>query len=320
MTLHTDNNSQSLIFDIQRFAIHDGPGIRTVVFFKGCPLQCLWCQNPEGINLEAEILLDPDKCCKCAKCAAVCPVNKIGVSEAIDVKPIPCIPECALCSEVCPNRAIEKIGTNYNPNELKALLLKDKPFYDVSGGGVTLSGGEPLLQINYIVKLLKLLKLSNINTLIETAGYVPWENIQSVLCLIDAIYFDLKLFDEDAHLNYTNRNNNLILDNLRLLHSKKIKNVKIRIPLIPGVTDTAENLSALANFLYSEFKNYFEVCLLPYNWLTQTKYKYVYMRDAQIKKYQLQDLKTQPKDSLLKIKNIFTDIGIPTEVISFESN
>lgn len=311
---------RGLIFDIERFAIHDGPGIRTVVFFKGCDLDCIWCQNPEGKIGNIEIYLDKSNCTKCGKCEETCPVNKIIISNDIEINRISCPIECFLCVEKCPTSAIKQKGKYYTLNELLEIVIKDKPFFGISGGGVTLSGGEPLLQVKFVRYFLKLLKEENINVTVETAGFVEWENIETVLSYTDIIYYDLKIFNQEIHKKYTAHSNRLILENLnKLFLRKKNLSILIRIPLIPHITDTKQNLMAISNFLSSNFGNYLNVELLPYNYLVEAKFRnMVCIKGKKLKQFPLSKVEKQDTNELLKMKDIFARNKIKVKVLSID--
>jgi pyruvate formate lyase activating enzyme len=226
------------IFDIKKFAIHDGPGIRTTVFFKGCPLDCWWCHNPEGRKLETETL-------------SVKPGGSISDSDN-------------------PART-EVIGRHVSVAVVMEEILKDVVFYDQSGGGVTLSGGEPMMQPEFLLELLQTCKESCLNTALDTSGYAPWDEFERIHDLVDLFLYDLKIMDDRAHSKYTGVSNELILENLVRLSSMGNK-VEPRIPLIPGITDTKKNLIAVAEFL-TPLKNIRHVVLLPYNKLGEDKFR-----------------------------------------------
>lgn len=223
-----------LIFDIARASREDGPGLRTVVFFKGCPLHCVWCQNPESQNPEQEEFFDPSNCINCGHCA-----------------------------EGCYSKARVKIGRYYTPSDLIAILLKDRRFYATTGGGITFSGGEPLWHMDYLHEIIKPLKQEGISIIIETSGYFDPELFKSkILPYIDTVYFDLKIMDHERHRLWTGRSNELILENLISLVRMKA-DILPRIPLIPGYTATKDNLLRIAKFLLS--LNLRQCVFLPYN-------------------------------------------------------
>lgn len=259
-SLHTHKNefisdsSKALIFNIQRFSIHDGPGIRTVVFFKGCPLRCLWCHNPEGQFLKKEMVIWDDRCIGCKTCVKICR------NSAID-NPENCI-LCGECVEECPAEAREIAGKEMTVEEVMMEIEKDRVFYEQSGGGVTFSGGEPLLQHDFLLTLLKKCKENNIHTVIETCGYSNWEILLSVSKYTDLFLFDLKVMDEDSHKKFTGVSNKVILENLKRLSSSNT-NIIVRIPVVPGVNDNIENINKTAEFVSSlDLK---EVHLLPFH-------------------------------------------------------
>jgi pyruvate formate lyase activating enzyme len=259
-----------IIFDIKRFALHDGPGIRTTVFFKGCPLNCWWCHNPESIRTLPEKIK----------------VNPIGTFQQ----------SCKQDKEI--------IGKKYTVSELMTEIVKDKIFYDESGGGVTFSGGEPLLQVNFLTEVLKSCKESGINTAIDTSGFVSANYFNKVYEFTDLFLFDLKLADDVLHKKFTGVSNSIILDNLKMLTEQGNKLI-IRIPLIPGVTDTEKNLSDISSFLM-KLKNIHEINLLPYNEIAESKYKRFN------KPARLRNLKTQDEESLNRMIFYFSNLN--TEV------
>ena len=226
------------IFDIKKFAIHDGPGIRTTVFFKGCPLDCWWCHNPEGRKLE---------------------------TETLSVKPGGNTSDSGNAAKT------EVIGRDVSVEAVMDEILKDVIFYDQSGGGVTFSGGEPMMQPEFLYMLLQACKENGLNTAVDTSGYAPWVDFEKIYDLVDLFLYDLKLMDDEAHNEYTGVSNELILDNLLRLSSMGNK-IEPRIPLIPGITDTEENLEAIARFLTPQ-KNIRHVVLLPYNRLGEDKFR-----------------------------------------------
>ena len=218
-----------LIFDIKEFAVHDGEGIRTTVFFKGCPLRCVWCHNPEGLSPKRELYLKQNGCLSCGLCRKPC--NH---------------PECAeigRCLHICPKNLVSAAGNLWEASDLAEKLLKHKSFFDAMGGGVTLSGGEPLLQADFCVELLSLLK-GRVHTALETSGYADAEVFQRVVALCDFVYMDLKLADGGLHKQYTGVSNERILENAAWLKQSGIAHC-FRTPLIPGITDTEENLRAI---------------------------------------------------------------------------
>lgn len=245
---------EGLVFDIKEFAIHDGTGIRTTVFLKGCPLRCIWCHNPEGLLAKRELSIKKNGCLQCGLCLGKC--NH---------------PDCqglGRCLHICPKNLISVAGTVWDSEALARKLLLRKAFYELYGGGITLSGGEPLLQADFCTDLLGLLK-GKIHLTVETSGYADAADFQRVAELCDMVIMDLKLADTDQHLEFTGVHNDKIIANALWLKESGKKHL-FRIPLIPGITDSEENLSAISKIAGDS-----PVELLPYNKLAPAKYSSV---------------------------------------------
>lgn len=256
-------NSSPLIVEIKRGSHEDGPGIRSVVFFKGCPLRCVFCHSPETQEPKEEIVFSAQNCIECGNCSGVCPQGAIDLSRPGHIDRNKCI-RCGRCADVCPGEGLRLIGQFYPVEDLVEILLRDQPFYRYSNGGVTLSGGECTLYPNYLESLMKSLKARQIHLVLETCGYFSYEIFErKILPYIDLIYFDVKIADSEIHEKYTGKKNSRIQDNLRRLLRKKHVVIQPRIPLVPGVTATRENLSAIVDFLCRAGAQ--NVSLLPYN-------------------------------------------------------
>ncbi|MGQ9721081.1 MAG: glycyl-radical enzyme activating protein [Candidatus Jordarchaeum sp.] len=258
-----------LIVDIKRNSLDDGPGIRTLIFFKGCPLSCVWCQNPETKSPAQEIAFYREDCVECGKCLEACQRKAIDFSYKYRIDRSICN-LCGECIKVCPNEALKFVGKEYEIRDLVDILLKDRIFYQNSGGGVTLSGGEPLYHMEYVSQLLKELKKENIHVCIETCGYYNREKFNElILPYVDLIYFDLKIIDPESHLKYCKARNEKIFSNFESLIKNQKLEVLPRIPLIPNITTTEENLTGLAHYLKSF--NIKKIGLLTYNplWLSK---------------------------------------------------
>ena len=239
----------AIIGDIGRHAVHDGPGIRTTVFFKGCPLHCPWCHNPELIEPTPEIAYHPHRCIGCGDCRKVCPEEAVTWGGHGRIDRDRCT-GCGLCAQACPALAIQIVGRRYTVPELTEILLRDRRFYETSGGGVTLSGGEPGLHLEFVGPLLKSLGAEGIHTAIQTAGIFPWKEFEAgCLQSVDLILYDLKIADPALHRRIIGGEPSLILENLARIMAARPDALVVRIPLIPGYTATADNLAALARIL-----------------------------------------------------------------------
>ncbi len=261
-----------LILEIRGNSLDDGPGIRSVVFFKGCPLACVWCQNPEGKSTQAEIAFDAGECVRCDACLKVCSPKALSRQNTYFIDRARCT-LCFDCTDVCPSGALERVGRQISPDEIIDMVMKDKPFFDTSQGGVTLSGGEPTLFTDFAGELLSGLKRQNIHTLIETCGHFDMEDFRlRLLPYLNMIYFDLKLMDDGLHRRYTGVGNKRILDNFKELASLT-RGTRVtllpRVPLIPGITDTEDNLRAIAYFLVQTGMR--KAMLMNYNPLWKAK-------------------------------------------------
>lgn len=254
---------EALIGDIGRYAVHDGPGIRTTVFLKGCPLRCPWCHNPEFIAAHPEIAFYKERCIGCGDCRDICPESALTVNDLAHIDRSRCT-GCGLCTPGCPTRALELVGKRYDVDELTGILLRDRLYYESSGGGITLSGGEPTAQLDFCGALLQRLKMEGIHTCMETNGFFSWDNFQAA-CLpyLDLILFDVKIADPARHKKIIGADNKLILANLQKLLDARPESVIPRIPLIPGFTADKENISRLAS-LFQELKVR-RCSLLPYH-------------------------------------------------------
>jgi pyruvate formate lyase activating enzyme len=252
-----------LVVDIKRHSLEDGPGIRTVVFFKGCPLRCAFCHNPEAQDPGVEIAFSSAECIDCGKCGEECPQGAIDLELRGRIYRDKCI-RCGTCAEACPGRGLRLIGTYYSVEYLAEILLRDRAFYSHSGGGVTLSGGECTLYPDYLESLLRLLKAKGVHVVLETSGYFDYHTFkQKVLPYIDLIYYDIKIADSGAHRRYVGKPNQRILFNFRHLLQEGRVEVHPRIPVVPGITATRENLSAIVDFLSEAGAD--SISLLPYN-------------------------------------------------------
>lgn len=257
------NGSGPLIFRLKGQSLDDGPGLRTTVFFKGCQLRCRWCHNPESQEAGPEIGFYPADCLRCGDCKAACPQGAISLDNLDRIDRSRCL-RCGDCVAACPGKGLRLIGGYYPVEALLERILRSRVFFDVSGGGVTLSGGEPTLHLDYLARLLKGLKGEGIHTAIQTNGFFSWpEFAHQVLDYLDLIMVDLKLYDPRAHLAYTGQSNALILENLARLRQTRPEAVLPRVPLIPGLTATVPNLRAIAGLLQDLGLR--RCSLLPYN-------------------------------------------------------
>ena len=247
---------KAMIFDIQRNSFVDGPGIRTTVFFKGCNLRCKWCHHPESQSFDKQMMFYKDKCTGCGKCREVCP-NHL---QSCDF--------CGKCELYCPADARKVCGREYTPAEGFAEVIKDKAFYDNSGGGVTFSGGECMLQLDFLCKILEKCKSAGIHTAVDTAGNVPWESFEKILPFTDLFLYDIKAFDAELHRKGTGVSNELILENLKNLSGRA--DIIVRIPVIGGYNDNDEEIRQIADFL-RQIK-IIKAELLPYHAMGEHKY------------------------------------------------
>jgi pyruvate formate lyase activating enzyme len=309
---------KAVVFDIKRFAIYDGPGIRTTIFFKGCSLDCAWCQNPESKLIRSQLFYDRRKCISCNRCVDVCPLDKISSEngERFDSSKA-CPPDCEKCYEGCPSGAIYKVGKEYRVDELFDLMTKDIDFFKTSGGGVTLSGGEPMVYIDFIKALIDRLETCGIDVIIETAGNVKWDSFKKILDHHIKYYYDIKLIDEGEHKKYTGHSNKLLLDNLISLHRAK-KYIIIRIPLIPEITDTEKNLRGIIGFMKENSLIGIPIELLPYNQLAETKFNKKGINCGSVGPYFKPGMKTQEREFLFKKKKLFTENNITAKILSIE--
>lgn len=259
-----------MITDVTRGSLHDGPGVRTVVYFKGCALRCKWCHNPETLSAKPEVLFAQTKCIHCGKCVQICPQHHVIKGKDVEFLRSGCT-ACGKCVQACPSLALRLCGEEKTVEELFALIEKDASYYKYSGGGVTFSGGECLLQVQTVAQLAKMCKENGISTAIETSLFVPWENVERVLDHIDLFYVDLKLPNEEKHRNYTGADQGVILQNLRKLVLCE-KEIIVRIPMIPGVNDSVEDLDGFAQILHDLKARNISVELLKYNHLAESKY------------------------------------------------
>ncbi len=257
------------VFNLQRCSVHDGPGIRTTVFLKGCPLACTWCHNPEGIDTAPVLLLNAERCLACGACSEACPVGDGGAAPVgMPWDRTACL-ACGSCVDACPADARELAGRVHEVSELADAVARDRPFFEASGGGVTFSGGEPLNQPEFLTACLRACRERGLHTAVDTCGLAPRDVIDEIAGLADLVLYDLKHMDAEAHRRHTGADNRLILDNLRLLSASECE-VWVRVPLIPGVNDDDANLEAVGTFLTSLPRRH-RIFLLPYHPIAEGK-------------------------------------------------
>ena len=254
------------IFDIKPYALHDGPGIRTTLFFKGCPLRCAWCHNPESISFHTHFVIRPGRCIACGTCTQICPQHDpLRVST-----PHPTCPLCGSCIEACPADARELAGRLVSEDEIIHTLLQSRPFFETSGGGATFSGGEPLAQPDFLLALLKRCQKESIHTTIDTSGFAPRHTLESVAPFAQLFLFDLKVMDHALHKKYTNAENGLIFSNLIWLVEQKAE-IIIRRPVVPGVNDSEQETRHLGEFLLG-LKRKLPIQLIPLHTYQKSKH------------------------------------------------
>ena len=263
---------QGIVTNIQRFSIHDGPGIRTTVFLKGCNLRCFWCHNPEDMNPQPEIQFFPERCIYCGACVEACPqaAHKVEVNGQHEFVRERC-DACGDCIETCYAKGLVLVGAYKTVEELMVEVLQDQAFYRSSGGGVTLSGGEPLLQFDFSYAVLERCRREGIHTAIETAANFPWERVAGILPVTDLVMMDIKMMDSAKHRRATGAPNERILANAARL-GRQPQPLIVRTPVIPGVNDTTSDIAAIAQFI-AQLPNLVYYELLPYHPMAKSKYK-----------------------------------------------
>lgn len=269
-------SESGFVFDIQRYCLHDGPGIRTVVFLKGCPLSCLWCANPESQKPAPELMLTSLSCIDCHSCLEVCPNSAISLkpSNLSTLRPVidwSVCDGCLKCVDVCPTGSLKRVGREMSTQEVLEAIKLDQPFYARSDGGVTLSGGEPTMQPAFTHAILQHCKNLSIHTAMETSGYCEWDTLSLLTPFCNVVFFDLKHLQPEAHRRHTGKSNKQILTNLELLIASHA-NVIVRLPLVPGYNDGDEHLLQFASYLRS-LRSGLTVEVIPYHQWGCSKYE-----------------------------------------------
>lgn len=274
---------KAIIFDIERNSFVDGPGIRTTVFFKGCNLKCKWCHNPESQAFKPQMMFYKNKCTGCGKCIEICPNHQ----KSCDL--------CGKCTFYCPSDARSVCGKEYTSDEILKEVAKDKAFYETSNGGVTFSGGECMLQIDFLEEILKKCKKENIHTAVDTAGNVPFEYFERIMPYTDLFLYDIKCFSEDLHIKGTEVSNKRILENLKKISNAFKGDIIIRIPIISGYNDNLEEIQRIADFLKP--LNIKKVELLPYHKMGEHKYSALEM--------DMTEFEVPPEEKMNELKKFF---------------
>jgi pyruvate formate lyase activating enzyme len=299
--------SKRVVLGIARMTLHNGPGIRTLILFKGCPLGCLWCSTPESQKEEPEIAIYPDKCIHCGRCVPVCPLHAIHLTnETISINRFLCN-DCGRCADLCHPEAIRLLGQRLTVEELVEEAKKDMVFYKHSGGGVTLSGGEPLLNPDFALQLLQALKGEGISVGVDACGHVPWASIEQMLPYIDFFLWDIKHMDSQKHREFTGVSNELILENARSVSDRNIP-LYIRVPVIPGYNDSEENIRATCEFA-RELSSLVEVDLLPLHHLGKARY------DSLNRDYPIADIPLVPDSVLQHMKRLVESYGLKSNIV-----
>jgi pyruvate formate lyase activating enzyme len=299
---------KGVIFNIQHYSIHDGPGIRTTVFMKGCPLSCVWCQNPESQTLLPEIFFNSEKCTGCGKCVQVCNEKAITIFEGKSRTDRMLCKGQGKCAEVCPNEARTLMGKYMTAAEVFKDVAGDDIFYKRSGGGVTLSGGEPLAQPEFSTSILKMCKEAGIHTAIETCGLARWEIFKEVLKYVDLVLYDFKDMVLEQHKKHTGVSNDLILENVQRIHHELSIPIWARVPVIPGYNDSIENIEATAKFIANELSPSIKVCLLPYHKLGETKY------ERMEKPRKLVSIELPTEEHMAELKSVVESFGLIAQI------
>jgi len=301
------NKLKGIIFNCQRFSLQDGPGIRTTIFLKGCPLRCLWCSNPESQSFSTEIAHNDVLCNQCGECINVCPTNAISLkAKGISINRNQCN-NCGSCVNVCYFGALKIFGEEKTIPQLITEIAKDIAYYRNSGGGVTLSGGEPLAQPDFAIELLRRCHDFGVHTAIDTCGYVNFDAFIEIIKFCDLILYDIKQTDTIIHKKFTGVDNNIILNNLEKVLYNGAR-VIIRIPVIPGANNTEENISSICKELI-KFNTITEINLLPYHRLGIHKYK---MLDRQ---YMMHNVTSSSMEKIDKLKNIIDGFGLECKIL-----
>lgn len=291
--------------NIQKFSVHDGPGIRTTVFFKGCPLKCWWCHNPESQNQSHEIIYFQERCTRCGVCVKRCEENVIEIEDNVLITDKNKCKLCGKCCDFCPSNAREYVGKEFTVRELMKEIIKDEAFYDESDGGVTFSGGEPLIYADFLKEVLQSCNTRGIHTTLDTCGYAKWESFEKILDKVDLFLYDLKLMNDEKHKKYTGVGNKLILENLNRL-SESGCNIFIRMPIIAGVNDDDEHINESVCYLSN--LNIIQVNLLPYHKMGMDKYKRLKME------YKLSGMEKPSDEKMNEIAEKFRKVGIKVKV------
>ena len=301
-----NNRSKTgIVFDIQRFAIHDGYGIRTLVFLKGCPLRCTWCSNPESQKQKPEVMFYEEKCIGCGACIDACPFGEELKSFRRDTRGR-CV-GCGKCVEVCYAEARKLIGRTMTVGEVLDVVLKDTVFYEESSGGLTIGGGEPSFQADFTAALLEETRRETIHTAVETCGFTPWDQFKKLLKHLDLLLFDLKHMDSEKHKDATGTGNEVILRNAELA-SEAARDMIIRIPLIPNFNNDPENLHALGDFVNSRLSGVRQVNILPYHSIGESKSERLGTF------YGLHGLKPLEKEEIVSAKQILQSHGLQVKI------